>query len=1190
MKLRLIINRFAEVDSIDVPINVTTTFDSTGVTQLKNSIAQIESAFKKTSSTPTYSATMKDYFSTSDLSKYEGTISKLKDSISNYKPTITVGELFDRNTPSILEMGNAYDTVLDKFKNSTPMFDVVSSKLKNAFKVDYSELKEQTKEAVKYYQYMNDEIGKTKGKTEEAGIGLGKLASVIRSSVLIQIQALAHVLRRAFSFLEQSFTAAGDYVESMNLYTMSVGEFAKAGQKWAETISDALYLDPSEIYQFTGQFYNLTRGLGASAAAADLMSRNLTQLSYDMSSYLNIDVSVANNKLMSAMSGQTKAVTSVGIAVQSASLQELAWSLNIKKSVQEMTQAEKTYLRYIQIMRSTTQMQGDLGRTIITPTNTMRLLRTQLNLLSRAIGQVFTPIIMETIPYIIAFTQVLTELAQTLAKSLGYKLEDYLAPASSVKALADGFGDLDESAKKAGKSVNRTLAPFDELNVVETNSKKKGAGADDSVLKDLEQYLDGYDMLEFYTKNMKDKIEGIKKTIKSIGPVVAGVFGAGILAKFLSKLGKVRSGFGLLKTPLSKVGDFVKKIYGLDAINNFGKVNTKLTKFKDGFKKVLEHVGKTVIGLAGTVDGVKRTHDAVKDLQTGTGNVLVNVGKLAASIGESVAAAALFGSQFGPTGTAIGAAVGVVGALTGAFVGFLDGMQEFERKKLADSVFGTLHVTASDFKKVLEDTSSDTIGTYSKKLEEMTGKINDAKTAYQDNQVEIDNYLYKVGTLGEGVSEEFETKIKPKLEEMFANAKIIVDENTGIMKESLVRGFKEGTDLSIEEQKRLLGEVDANGKWAKDKIDYAEQKINEIYAEAQKERRSLNDEEIAEIKNLLDLIDQLTVKKVTDSAVKVYNIERKFKDKKYALDEKSYDEYAKALDEYQKEREAQLDTAYAQEMEAAKYQGNLKYLQLKEQYGDEAKALEEALDYQSKLESVALSNRQDGQKKLEIDIQKSKDNVLADLKNMYRDIYSSTDETARKQRDLIKGIFNKIDRKQLDDFEAQLRKEGYRDGNAIVDGLYKGMDRQKAAKINIDVELSYNASKVDAAAKAVMDRIEQQIPELKDRRINTSNLYNGIFKINKKADGGFVDTGEMFIAREAGPELVGKIGNKTAVANNDQITKAMTNAMIVALNGANNNRQPIQNTVYIGSEKVYNGMGNYIDSQNDRYGTNYVKV
>ena len=36
-------------------------------------------------------------------------------------------------------------------------------------------------------------------------------------------------------------------------------------------------------------------------------------------------------------------------------------------------------------------------------------------------------------------------------------------------------------------------------------------------------------------------------------------------------------------------------------------------------------------------------------------------------------------------------------------------------------------------------------------------------------------------------------------------------------------------------------------------------------------------------------------------------------------------------------------------------------------------------------------------------------------------------------------------------------------------------------------------------------------------------------------DGGFPSSGELFVAREAGPELVGSMGGRTAVANNDQI-------------------------------------------------------
>lgn len=59
------------------------------------------------------------------------------------------------------------------------------------------------------------------------------------------------------------------------------------------------------------------------------------------------------------------------------------------------------------------------------------------------------------------------------------------------------------------------------------------------------------------------------------------------------------------------------------------------------------------------------------------------------------------------------------------------------------------------------------------------------------------------------------------------------------------------------------------------------------------------------------------------------------------------------------------------------------------------------------------------------------------------------------------------------------------------------------------------------------------------------------------ASGGFPDTGELFIAREAGPEMVGTIGGKTAVANNDQITTAIYNAVKSAMSTGNSSGTPI---------------------------------
>lgn len=77
------------------------------------------------------------------------------------------------------------------------------------------------------------------------------------------------------------------------------------------------------------------------------------------------------------------------------------------------------------------------------------------------------------------------------------------------------------------------------------------------------------------------------------------------------------------------------------------------------------------------------------------------------------------------------------------------------------------------------------------------------------------------------------------------------------------------------------------------------------------------------------------------------------------------------------------------------------------------------------------------------------------------------------------------------------------------------------------------------------------------------------------ADGGMVNEGELFIAREAGAEMVGAIGNRTAVANNDQIVEAVSSGVYAAVSVAisensNNNSQPV--IVYLDGQQIYNSV------------------
>lgn len=88
-------------------------------------------------------------------------------------------------------------------------------------------------------------------------------------------------------------------------------------------------------------------------------------------------------------------------------------------------------------------------------------------------------------------------------------------------------------------------------------------------------------------------------------------------------------------------------------------------------------------------------------------------------------------------------------------------------------------------------------------------------------------------------------------------------------------------------------------------------------------------------------------------------------------------------------------------------------------------------------------------------------------------------------------------------------------------------------------------------------------------------------------DGGYPKEADFFYANENGiPELVGRIGNRTAVANNDQITKAIADAayeaMRKALNENNNDGQPLN--IYFGNERLYSGYTKHKSQASNQYG------
>lgn len=339
----------------------------------------------------------------------------------------------------------------------------------------------------------------------------------------LNVAAVAITFRKIGHFIAQAVTESNKYQEDLNLFTVALGQYAAEAQNYAEKVSDVMGIDPAQWLRNQGVFNTLLTGFGDTAERAQLMSQNLTQLGYDISSFFNISIEDAMQKLQSGISGELEPLRRLGYDLSQARLEQTALNLGIKESVANMTQAEKAELRYYAIMTQVTTAQGDMARTLEAPANQLRILQAQLTQAARAIGNIFIPALNAILPYAIAVVQVIREIVNALANLAGFKLTevDY----SGVNSAAVGAGSLADNlddAAGAAKKLKQYTAGFDELNVFAPNTGS-GSGASAGGAGGFDFDLPTYDFLGDAVQTRIGEIKKmIEDTLAEITTIVSG--------------------------------------------------------------------------------------------------------------------------------------------------------------------------------------------------------------------------------------------------------------------------------------------------------------------------------------------------------------------------------------------------------------------------------------------------------------------------------------------------------------------------------------------------------------------------------------------------------------------------------------------------------------------------------------------
>ena len=287
---------------------------------------------------------------------------------------------------------------------------------------------------------------------------------------------------------KQAVQTASDLQEVQNVVEVSFGSMSAEVDKFAENALKKFGLSKLSAKQFASTFMAMSNGMGIAAEAGKNMSLNLTALAGDLASFRNVEQDVAFTALKSVFTGETETLKQFGIVMTEANLEAYALSQGITKSYSAMSQAEKVALRYSFVLNATKNAQGDFARTSNNWANQVRILKEQFKELAGIIGNGLLKVLQ---PLIILLNKVLG-LAISVANSLsqafgGKKIKE---SSTSVSNMASGMSDIAsgaedtssglDSADKSAKKLKRTLAGFDQLNVLSTSdsgsSTSSGAG------------------------------------------------------------------------------------------------------------------------------------------------------------------------------------------------------------------------------------------------------------------------------------------------------------------------------------------------------------------------------------------------------------------------------------------------------------------------------------------------------------------------------------------------------------------------------------------------------------------------------------------------------------------------------------------------------------------------------------------
>lgn len=376
------------------------------------------------------------------------------------------------------------------------------------------------KNVTKHIQNVN----KVKDTIQKAGNEADKTRKKFESLFSVgRIYFYINYMKQTFRMIGNWINTAIDYYEIDNLFQNAMGSMYKTAKAYQSKLTDMYGMSTNTMMQAQATYKNMIGNLGGlSEEMSYRLSEIVTNMTLDFSSLYNVDVDKAIAKFQSALSKQVRPIRSTsGMDITQNVLQLTANELGIDKTITQMNEVEK---RMLIILTLANQMKNanafeDFARTIESPANELRILKEQVIELGKWIGNTLLGVIADLIPYVTALVMLLKEAFMWLSSLIGYEYEgstgtimdDITGAEESADNIADSFG----SAASSAKDIKKSLAGFDQLNIISKPNESSGGGGgvgtgtiDPAILKALQE-------LDYGLKKVETRASAIKKQFES---------------------------------------------------------------------------------------------------------------------------------------------------------------------------------------------------------------------------------------------------------------------------------------------------------------------------------------------------------------------------------------------------------------------------------------------------------------------------------------------------------------------------------------------------------------------------------------------------------------------------------------------------------------------------------------------------